>query len=85
MRTLAAIQHAVLEVIRSNPGIPINGSMVAEVGRCITAAVGRLDAVRVGVAAGQLQERGLLRCWYDEDNPDQFRWVLTHLALEYLD
>ena len=86
MRTLTAIQHATLEAVRAHPSSHINAVLVSYIRQTLGEVIGRhLDPMRVAVAAGQLEERGLLAYQRNEQDADLLEWRITEQGLDYLD
>jgi hypothetical protein len=85
MKTLTALQQALLSVIREYPQHRLSRDTIwlMEV-RC-NSAVGRLDLVRLAVAAGQLEQRGLLRYERSPADYSQLDWWVTDEGMTYLD
>jgi hypothetical protein len=85
MKTLTDLQHAVLEAVRETPGAIIDREFALRVKDFANRFVGPVDEVRVAVAAGQLEARGLLSYMRYRQLPSRLEWSITETGLTYLD
>lgn len=83
MPVLTAIQQAVLAVIAKAPGKHLDDLTVVLVQETVLVRVGRLNLVRIAVAAGQLEQKGLLR--YERNlSSDLLDWFVTSSGTQFL-
>jgi DNA-binding MarR family transcriptional regulator len=85
MMTLTAIQHGVLRTIAQNPRRHIDHQLLGWAQQLIIKNAGKIDLVRAAVAAGQLEQRGLLRYERDLSKPDRLLWSVTPEGEKFLD